>query len=337
MLGAATSQPPPPHNPSSSLPPPPHLVLPLPPSLASRGPLPWKLIGRITSFQHMATPSLLGENRGDGEHSIEPKQRPLQTASGGQLLITGNNKQHHKQAWLSSSVILSYCYIFTDCNERMISVVMCVLPWCSGTFYSTHPFRHLIETRHVWDKFSSLQGLFRGDKVWRAFLHHVPSTIHLHPATHSLQNTWRSHVCCLEQWVIIHVQQKLLFFSSSSQSDVMLLKKNPKLLAKSFQPKKLNSITRCGTWTRSVWSDGSCSCQEHFGTRRGASPASYCVFNARPCAAAPRRPCMRTWSFTPSPSVTLCEAAHAKSNRTTNSSTFTNGTLVCHLCCRQYL
>lgn len=167
------------------------------------------------------------------------------------------------------------------------------------------------------------------------------STVCPPPFTFTLQHTaYRTpgdHMCAAWSSESSSMCSRNCFFSSSSQSDVMLLKKTPKLLAKSFQPKKLNSITRCGTWTRSVWSDGSCSCQEHFGTRRGASPASYCVFNARPCAAAPRRPCMRTWSFTPSPSVTLCEAAHAKSNRTTNSSTFTNGTLVCHLCCRQYL
>lgn len=74
-----------------------------------------------------------------------------------------------------------------------------------------HPHRP-VETRRVWNKFSSLQCLWRRDKVQRVLLHHVPSTIHLHPATRGVQNTWRSHVRCLEQWLIVHVQQKQLFF-----------------------------------------------------------------------------------------------------------------------------
>ncbi len=70
--GAATSQPPPPHNPSSCL----QLPPPSPPP-PSCGPLPWKLIGRITpSLQNIATPSLPGESKAIQKHSTETKKCP---------------------------------------------------------------------------------------------------------------------------------------------------------------------------------------------------------------------------------------------------------------------
>lgn len=85
-LEAATSQPPPPHNPSSCLLLKLQLSPPLPPpstlSPLSRGPLPWKLIGRL---QHIGTPSVPGDN--SPEHSTKPK-----TASGGQVLVASGKQ-----------------------------------------------------------------------------------------------------------------------------------------------------------------------------------------------------------------------------------------------------
>lgn len=157
------------------------------------------------------------------------------------------------------------------------------------------------------------------------------------PPPFTFTRTPGDHMCAAWSSESSSMCSKRSFFLVLFNRTSCCWKKKKKTLAMSFQPEKLNSITRCGTWAWSVWSDGSSNnvwnTSEHDRKRAHscrASPASYCVFNARPRAAAPRRPCMWTRSFTPSPSLTLCEAAHPKSNQNKNDSH--------HCCCcnRQY-